>query len=107
MGNSTLQRSADLRDFTCWIGALPGELRIVTVVQNGLPKTGKYHWRLSSEAHTNEPATVANLQDVMGAKDTNAYREYSIKSYEVFKGCILLDFDLSTNEEIPIEEVEP
>ncbi|KAK9712432.1 glutamate synthase [NADH], partial [Basidiobolus ranarum] len=81
-----------------------------TVTQKGLPEAGEYHWRVGGEAHINEPAAVANLQDAVRTKNTNAYREYSAQSHEAIKNCTLrgmLDFDFSSKQAIPIEEVEP
>ncbi|ORX97575.1 glutamate synthase [Basidiobolus meristosporus CBS 931.73] len=80
------------------------------VAHSGLPEAGEYHWRVNGESHINEPAAVANLQDAVRAKNSNAYKEYSMKSLEAIKNCTLrgmLEFDFSSRPSISIDEVEP
>ncbi|KNC98096.1 glutamate synthase, NADH/NADPH, small subunit [Spizellomyces punctatus DAOM BR117] len=81
-----------------------------TVTIETLPESGDYHWRDGGEAHINDPASIANLQDAVRRKNTNAYEAYSRQSYEQIKNCTLrglLDFKFDNSRPIPIEDVEP
>ncbi|KAI8996052.1 hypothetical protein BC832DRAFT_304682 [Gaertneriomyces semiglobifer] len=81
-----------------------------TVSVETLPESGDYHWRKGGEAHINDPATIANLQDAVRRKNQNAYEAYARESYEQIKNCTLrglLDFKYENAKPIPVEEVEP
>ncbi|KAJ3207129.1 glutamate synthase [NADH] [Dinochytrium kinnereticum] len=81
-----------------------------TISLNTLPEAGDYHWRDGGEAHINDPVSIANLQDAVRRKNTNAYETYSRQAYEQIKNCTLrgmLDFKFEAAKPIPIEEVEP
>ncbi|KAI5818945.1 putative glutamate synthase Glt1 [Pyronema omphalodes] len=76
----------------------------------GLPETGEYHWRDGGEAHVNDPASIANVQDAVRNKNDKSYQAYSLSAYEQIKNCTLrgmLDFDYKSSKEIHIDEVEP
>ncbi|CAH7686146.1 hypothetical protein PPACK8108_LOCUS20760 [Phakopsora pachyrhizi] len=62
-----------------------------TVMPPGLPESGEYHWRDRSEAHINELAAIANLQEAIQSKNQLAYDTYS----------------QTTAHSIPLEEVKP
>ncbi|KAJ3402797.1 glutamate synthase [NADH], partial [Chytridiales sp. JEL 0842] len=82
-----------------------------TVSINTLPEAGDYHWRDGGEAHINDPASVANLQDAVRRKNEKSYEAYSKHAYDQIKNCTLrgmLDFKWDHGRpSIPIEEVEP
>ncbi|BFZ60948.1 glutamate synthase [NADH] [Saitoella coloradoensis] len=81
-----------------------------TVHVNGLPESGEYHWRDGGDPHVNDPASIANLQDAVRAKNQKSYEAYSKTAYESIKACTLrgmLDFDFQGATPVPIEQVEP
>ncbi|KAG7821844.1 hypothetical protein KL928_000319 [Ogataea angusta] len=81
-----------------------------TVLPKGLPESGEYHWRDGGDAHVNEPAAVANIQDAVRNKNEKAYDAYSKKEYDAIKNCTLrglLDFDFANSTPVPIDQVEP
>ncbi|CAN6609573.1 glutamate synthase [NADH] [Trichomonascus vanleenenianus] len=81
-----------------------------TVRPAGLPESGEYHWRDGGDAHVNDPAAIANMQDAVRNKNQDAYKAYSAKEYEAIKNCTLrglLDFDFDGSSPIPVEQVEP
>lgn len=66
-----------------------------TVKPVGLPETGEYHWRDGGDAHINEPAAIASMQDAVRNKNEKAYEAYSKKEHDAIKHCTLrglLDF---------------
>lgn len=81
-----------------------------TIKPVALPETGEYHWRDGGDAHINEPAAIASVQDAVKNKNEKAYEAYSKKEYEAIKNCTLrglLDFDYENSEPVPIDQVEP
>lgn len=50
-----------------------------TVKPIGLPETGEYHWRDGGEAHINDPAAIASLQDAVRNKNERAFDAYCKK----------------------------
>ncbi|KAK4194765.1 putative glutamate synthase [NADPH] [Triangularia verruculosa] len=81
-----------------------------TVGVSGLPESGEYHWRDGGEAHVNDPASIANIQDAVRTKNDKSYEAYSRSEYEQIKACTLrgmLDFKFEETTPIPIEQVEP
>lgn len=81
-----------------------------TVALNTLPEAGDYHWRDGGEAHINDPASIANLQDAVRRKNDKSYEAYSRQAHEQIKNCTLrgmLEFKFDHNKPVPIEEVEP
>lgn len=81
-----------------------------TVKPTTLPETGEYHWRDGGDAHVNEPAAIASMQDAVRNKNEKAYEAYSKKEYEAIKNCTLrglLDFDFENSTPVPIDQVEP
>ncbi|KAI1245663.1 glutamate synthase [NADH] [Eutypa lata] len=81
-----------------------------TVGVSGLPESGEYHWRDGGEAHINDPASIANIQDAVRTKNDKSYQAYSRSEYEQIKACTLrgmLDFKFEDRKPIPIDSVEP
>lgn len=81
-----------------------------TVKPLGLPETGEYNWRDGGDAHINDPAAIASMQDAVKNKNEKAYEAYSKKEYEAIKNCTLrglLDFDFENSNSVPIDQVEP
>ncbi|KAK6456036.1 uncharacterized protein RJT20DRAFT_140711 [Scheffersomyces xylosifermentans] len=81
-----------------------------TIKPIGLPETGEYHWRDGGDAHVNEPAAIASMQDAVRNKNEKAFEAYSKKEYEAIKNCTLrglLDFDYENSTAVPIDQVEP
>ncbi|KAJ2895576.1 glutamate synthase [Zalerion maritima] len=81
-----------------------------TVGISGLPESGEYHWRDGGEAHINDPASVANIQDAVRTKNDKSYEAYSRSEYESIKSCTLrgmLDFTFEDRNPVPIDQVEP
>ena len=81
-----------------------------TVSVQGLPESGEYHWRDGGEAHMNDPAAIANIQDAVRTKNDKSYEAYSRAEYEQTKACTLrglLDFKFDECTPVPIDQVEP
>ena len=81
-----------------------------TIKPVGLPETGEYHWRDGGDAHVNEPAAIASLQDAVKNKNERAYEAYCKKEHEAIRNCTLrglLDFDVDASTSVPIDQVEP
>ncbi|EGN96049.1 hypothetical protein SERLA73DRAFT_93995 [Serpula lacrymans var. lacrymans S7.3] len=81
-----------------------------TIVPPGMPESGEYHWRDGGEAHINDPAGIANLQDAVREKNQKAYDAYAQNANDQTKSVHLrglLDFRYETATPIPIEQVEP
>ncbi|POY76879.1 putative Glutamate synthase (NADH) [Rhodotorula taiwanensis] len=81
-----------------------------TVLPPGLPETGEYHWRDGGEAHINDPAGIASLQDAVREKNQKSYEAYSANALRQVRAVTLrglLEFDYSKGQEIPLEQVEP
>ncbi|BGP23632.1 glutamate synthase [NADH] [Rhodotorula toruloides] len=81
-----------------------------TVLPPGLPETGEYHWRDGGEAHINDPAGLASLQDAVREKNQASYDAYAANALRQVRAVTLrglLDFEFSKGQAIPIEQVEP
>ncbi|KAI8451064.1 hypothetical protein BY996DRAFT_8541174 [Phakopsora pachyrhizi] len=81
-----------------------------TVLPPGLPESGEYHWCDRSKAHINELVAIANLQEAIQSKNQLAYDTYSQTSQRQVQAVTLrglLEFDYSTAQSIPLEEVKP
>ncbi|KAI6109954.1 hypothetical protein F5141DRAFT_1196066 [Pisolithus sp. B1] len=81
-----------------------------TILPPGMPESGEYHWRDGGEAHINDPAGIANLQDAVREKNQTAYDAYALNANEQTKSIHLrglLDFRYENATPIPIEQVEP
>ncbi|KAH9945975.1 NADPH-dependent glutamate synthase [Epithele typhae] len=81
-----------------------------TVVPPGLPESGEYHWRSGGEAHINDPAGIAHLQDAVREKNQGAYEAYAANANEQTRAVHLrglLDFKYDQATAIPIDQVEP
>ncbi|KAG5417631.1 GLT1 [Candida metapsilosis] len=81
-----------------------------TIKPIGLPETGEYHWRDGGDAHINEPAAIASLQDAVRNKNERAFDAYCKKENEAVRNCTLrglLDFDFESSTPVPIDQVEP
>ncbi|CAG8505587.1 4843_t:CDS:2, partial [Cetraspora pellucida] len=81
-----------------------------TIIPQGLPESGEYHWRDGGEPHINDPVGIANLQDAVRLKNQSAYDAYARNAYEKIKSCTLrglLDFDFDNSKAIPLDQVEP
>ncbi|KAH7104439.1 hypothetical protein BKA62DRAFT_767512 [Auriculariales sp. MPI-PUGE-AT-0066] len=81
-----------------------------TLLPRGMPESGEYHWRDGGEAHINDPAGIANLQDAVREKNQSAYDAYSRNALEMVRNVTLrglVDFTYDEGTRIPIEQVEP
>ncbi|KAF7984984.1 hypothetical protein HWV62_9950 [Athelia sp. TMB] len=81
-----------------------------TILPPGMPESGEYHWRDGGEAHINDPAGIANLQDAVKEKNQGAYDAYAKNANEQTKRVHLrglLEFRYEDATPIPIEQVEP
>lgn len=81
-----------------------------TVKPIGLAETGEYHWRDGGDAHVNDPAAIAQLQDAVKNKLQTAYDAYAKKEFEAVRNCTLrglLDFDYDAATPVPLDQVEP
>jgi len=81
-----------------------------TVGVPGLAESGEYHWRDGGEAHINDPASIANIQDAVRSKNDKSYEAYSLSEYEQIKACTLrglLDFKFEECTPVAIDQVEP
>ncbi|KAF8317483.1 FMN-linked oxidoreductase [Clavulina sp. PMI_390] len=81
-----------------------------TIIPPGMPESGEYHWRDGGEAHINDPAGIAHLQDAVREKNQTAYDAYSKNAREQVKRVTLrglLEFKYESATPIPIEQVEP
>ncbi|GAA6007849.1 glutamate synthase (NADH) [Rhodotorula paludigena] len=81
-----------------------------TVLPPGLPETGEYHWRDGGEAHINDPAGIAALQDAVREKNQRSYDAYAANARKQVRAVTLrglLEFDYAKGQEIPLEQVEP
>ncbi|KIK15041.1 hypothetical protein PISMIDRAFT_16800 [Pisolithus microcarpus 441] len=66
-----------------------------TILPPGMPESGEYHWRDGGEAHINDSAGIANLQDAVREKNQTAYDGYALNANEQTKSIHLrglLDF---------------
>jgi glutamate synthase (NADPH/NADH) len=75
-----------------------------------MPESGEYHWRDGGEAHINDHAGIAYLQDAVREKNQAAYDAYSRNANEQTKSVQLrglLEFRYENAIAIPIEQVEP
>ncbi|KAI5951327.1 GLT1 [Candida jiufengensis] len=81
-----------------------------TIKPIGLPETGEYHWRDGGDAHINDPAAIASLQDAVRNKNERAFEAYCKKENEAVRNCTLrglLDFDFEASTPVPLDQVEP
>ncbi|CAI5757462.1 unnamed protein product [Candida verbasci] len=81
-----------------------------TIKPIGLPETGEYHWRDGGDAHINDPAAIASLQDAVKNKNERAYEAYVKKENEAVRNCTLrglLDFEFESSKSVPVDQVEP
>ncbi|PPR08093.1 hypothetical protein CVT24_010554 [Panaeolus cyanescens] len=81
-----------------------------TILPPGMPESGEYHWRDGGEAHINDPAGLASLQDAVREKNQSAYDAYARNANEQTRSVHLrglLDFRYESATPIPIEQVEP
>lgn len=81
-----------------------------TLLPPGMPESGEYHWRDGGEAHINDPAGIASLQDAVREKNQTAYDAYARNANEQAQSIHLrglLDFRYDSATAIPIEQVEP
>ncbi|THH29646.1 hypothetical protein EUX98_g4541 [Antrodiella citrinella] len=81
-----------------------------TIIPPGMPESGEYHWRSGGEAHINDPAGIAHLQDAVREKNQSAFDAYT-KNADSQTQAIhlrgLLDFRYENTTPIPVEQVEP
>lgn len=81
-----------------------------TIKPNTLPETGEYRWRDGGDAHINEPAAIASIQDAVRNKNEQAYAAYVKKEHEAIRNTTLrglLDFDIDSSQSVPVDQVEP
>ncbi|XP_004526125.1 glutamate synthase [NADH], amyloplastic isoform X2 [Ceratitis capitata] len=74
-----------------------------------LRNPGNYHWRHGGEAHINEPASIASLQEAAESKNWNSFEAYKSTTLDSVKKCTLrgqLEF-VTDREKVDISEVEP
>lgn len=74
-----------------------------------LRNPGQYHWRAGGEAHINEPAAIASLQEAAINENSNAYQRFRDITMTSVRACALrgqLDF-VTDRAPIDISEVEP
>lgn len=99
-----------------------------SVLPPGMPESGDYHFRTGGEAHVNDPAGIASLQDAVREKNQKAYDAYSKNAHEQIKAVTLrvraicasgvpgswltdawnqglLDFDYESRTPIPVDQV--
>ncbi|KAK2467028.1 hypothetical protein APHAL10511_001286 [Amanita phalloides] len=81
-----------------------------TIMPPGMPESGEYHWRDGGEAHINDPAGIANLQDAVREKNQTAYDSYARNADQQAQAVHLrglLEFRYEAATPIPIDQVEP
>ncbi len=81
-----------------------------TITAPGLPESGEYHWRDGGEAHINDPASIAFLQDAAREKNQAAWDSYSKAAQNSVRMTSLrglLEFDYTKARPIPVDQVEP
>ncbi|GAA5893167.1 hypothetical protein JCM6882_003902 [Rhodosporidiobolus microsporus] len=81
-----------------------------TILPPGLPESGEYHFRTGGEAHINDPAGMAALQDAVREKNQKSYDAYSANALKQVRAVTLrglLEFDYGKAQAIPVEQVEP
>ena len=80
-----------------------------TIIPPGMPESGEYHWRDGGEAHTNDPAGIANLQDAVREGNRVAFGAYAKNAND--QACAvhlrLLEFRYESATPIPIDQVKP
>ncbi|HLP17958.1 MAG TPA: glutamate synthase large subunit [Bacteroidota bacterium] len=85
-------------------------LRTVTESEPELDLGGSYHFRITGEKHSINPATVMKLQHAVRKSDYSTYKEYSTiinqqnRDLSTLRG--LMEFK-EGRKSIPIEDVEP
>ncbi|XP_026474979.1 glutamate synthase [NADH], amyloplastic isoform X2 [Ctenocephalides felis] len=70
---------------------------------------GNFHWRAGGEAHINEPASIASLQEAAINKNKNAYENFRDSTMKSVRDCTLrgqLEL-VKSDSPVPLEEVEP
>ncbi|MAI69902.1 MAG: glutamate synthase large subunit [Rhodopirellula sp.] len=76
-----------------------------------LPNLGEYHWRAEGEKHAWSPMSISSLQIAARKNDESEYWKFAQAINEDSRSrCTLrglLEFDSSSVQSIPIEEVEP
>jgi glutamate synthase (NADPH/NADH) len=79
-----------------------------------LPHMGEYHFRAApgSEAHMNDPAAIAALQEAAAGNDPAAYKRFSELNHALSRQCTLrglLRFKTggAVQPPVPLDEVEP
>ena len=76
-----------------------------------LPNLGEYHWRAEGEKHAWSPMSISSLQIAARKNDESEYWKFAKAINEDSRSrCTLrglLEFDASSVESIPIEDVEP
>ena len=91
-------------------GFLPRPVTDVTT--EALENPGEYHYRATpgSEAHINDPAAIAAMQDAARSGSKAAFATFSRLHDEATERCTLrgqLEFAFDKATAIPLEEVEP
>lgn len=74
-----------------------------------LRNPGQYHWRSGGEAHINEPASIASLQEASINNNLNAFEAFKASTLDSVRKCALrgqLEF-VNNREKIDLSEVEP
>ncbi|KAL9904496.1 uncharacterized protein ACN2A1_004827 isoform 1-T2 [Glossina fuscipes fuscipes] len=73
-----------------------------------LRNPGQYHWRSGGEAHINEPASIASLQEATINNNLNAFEAFKASTLDSVRKCALrgqLEF-VNNREKIDLSEVE-
>ncbi|XP_017468860.1 PREDICTED: glutamate synthase [NADH], amyloplastic [Rhagoletis zephyria] len=74
-----------------------------------LRNPGNYHWRNGGEAHINEPAAIASLQEATLNKNWNSFEAFKSTTLDSVRKCTLRgQLELVTDQnKVDISEVEP
>ena len=76
-----------------------------------LPNLGEFHWRAEGEKHAWSPQSISSLQVAARKNDQSAYWKFAEAINEDSRSrCTLrglLEFDHSSANAVPVEEVEP
>ncbi|XP_036339779.1 glutamate synthase [NADH], amyloplastic-like, partial [Rhagoletis pomonella] len=74
-----------------------------------LRNPGNYHWRNGGEAHVNEPAAIASLQEATLNKNWNSFEAFKSTTLDSVRNCTLRgQLELVTDQnKVDISEVEP
>ena len=81
-----------------------------TIIPPGMPESREYHRHDGGEAHINDPAGIANLQDAVREKNQTAFDAYAKNTNDQAHTVHLhglLEFRYESTTPIPINQVKP